>query len=270
MTHGKKRFLSLLLAGVMTMGVLAGCAKDSGGNGSGSGNTDPGNGSGEKRDSIVIATMGETPSLSPTDHNAIAGSYMNLLTYNSLFRSDMDLNPVPDLVDTYENTSDTEWLFHLRQGVKFHDGTEMTADDVVASITYAKEQPEINLYNGSVQSIEKVDDYTVKVTTPGPSAILLNDLTHHGNAIVPKKLLDEGHDFNTDPVGTGPYKLVKWTRGDSLDFEAFEDYFDEEHKPQIKNMTWKIIPEGSSRTIALEAGEVDFVVEVEPMDATTA
>ena len=106
-----------------------------------------------------------------------------------------------------------------------------------------------------------------RITTPGPSAILLNDLCHHGNAIVPKKLLDEGHDFATDPVGSGPYKFVSWKRGDSLEFEAFEDYFDKDHMPSIKHMTWKIIPEGSSRTIALEAGEVDFVVEVEAMDA---
>ena len=90
----------------------------------------------------------------------------------------MDLKPVPELVDTYENTSDTEWVFHLRQGVKFHDGSKMTADDVVASIEYAKTCPEVNLYNGSVEKIEKVDDYTVKITTPGPSAILLNDLCH--------------------------------------------------------------------------------------------
>ena len=92
---------------------------------------------------------------------------MNTLTYNTLFRGDMDLKSVPELVDTYENTSDTEWVFHLRQGVKFHDGSEMTADDVVASIEYAKTCPEVNLYNGSVEKIEKVDDYTVKITTPG-------------------------------------------------------------------------------------------------------
>ena len=94
--------------------------------------------------------------------------------------------------------------------------------------------------------------------------MVLSNLCHHGNAIVPKKLIDEGHDFNADPIGTGPYKFVKWNRGDSLEFEAFEDYF--EGAPSIKKMTWKIIPEGSSRTIALEAGEVDFVVEVEAMD----
>ena len=80
-----------------------------------------------------------------------------------------------------------------------------------------------------------------------------------------KKMIDEGNDFNENPVGTGPYKLVEWKHGDQVEFEAFEDYF--MGAPAIQHMTWKIIPEGSSRTIALEAGEVDFVVEVEAMDA---
>ena len=95
--------------------------------------------------------------------------------------------------------------------------------------------------------------------------MLLSNLCHHGNAIVPKALIDSGHDFNTEPIGTGPYKFVEWNRGDSVVFEAFEDYFD--GAPAIKNMTWKVIPEGSSRTIALEAGEIDFIVEVEAMDS---
>mgnify|MGYP000010603481 CR=1 FL=1 len=255
MTNRKTRLLSLLLASVMTLALLSGCSKDTG---SSSGN------SGKGKDSLVVATMSETPSMGPYDHNAVAGDYMNQLVYSSLFETDADLNPVPELVDTYENTSDTEWLFHLKQGVKFHDGSDLTSEDVVASITYAKTCPEINLYNGSILSVEAVDDYTVKMTTDGPSATLLYDLCHHGNSIVPKELLDNGNDFNENPIGSGPYKFVSWKRGDSIQFEAFEDFY--EGAPSIKNMTWKIIPEGSSRTIALEAGEIDMIIEVEAMD----
>ena len=258
MRKRKLRAISLLLAGIMSVGLFAGCSSDSGDNSSD--NTD----SGGTKDSIVIATSGETPSLSPTEHNAVAGSYMNLLTYNTLFRSGMDLEPEPDLVDTYENIDESTWQFKIKEGVKFHNGETMTADDVVASIQWAQGFAEVNLYNSDIVSITKVDDLTVEIKTDGPDAMVLSNLCHHGNAIVPKKLIDEGHDFNEDPVGSGPYKLVEWKRGDSLTFEAFDDYF--LGAPKIKNMTWKIIPEGSSRTIALEAGEVDFVVEVEAMD----
>ena len=256
MRNRKVRLLSLLLATVMMLGLLAGCSSNGGDKKSAT--------KGGDKDSIVIATSGETPSLSPTEHNAVAGDYMNQLTYSMLFRTDMDLKPQPHLVESYENVDESTWRFKIKEGVKFHNGDTMTADDVVASLQWAQGFAEVNLYNKNFVSISKVDDLTVEIKTDGPDAMVLSNLCHHGNAIVPKKLIDEGHDFNEDPIGTGPYKLVEWKRGDSLTFEAFEDYF--LGAPKIKNMTWKIIPEGSSRTIALEAGEVDLVVEVEAMD----
>ena len=248
------RILSLLLLCTMALGLLAGCSKSSGGSGSGSAD----------KDTITVATMAETPSLGPYDHNATAGWLVNLLTYTSLLRLDDNLNPMPDLAESYEAVSDTCWEFKLRQDVKFHDGTQMTAADVKASLEYAKTFAEVSLFNDSIESVDVVDDYTVRINTKTPDASLLFNLTQHANAIVPKALIDSGNDFNTNPIGTGPYVWKEWKRGDQLEFEAFADYYLGE--PAIKNVIWKIIPEGSSRTIALEAGEVDMVVDVESMD----
>ena len=248
------RILSLLLLCTMALGLLAGCSKSSGGSDSGSAD----------KDTITVATMAETPSLGPYDHNATAGWLVNLLTYTSLLRLDDNLNPVPDLAESYEAVSDTCWEFKLRQDVKFHDGTQMTAADVKASLEYAKTFAEVSLFNDSIESVDVVDDYTVRINTKTPDASLLFNLTQHANAIVPKALIDSGNDFNTNPIGTGPYVWKEWKRGDQLEFEAFADYYLGE--PAIKNVIWKIIPEGSSRTIALEAGEVDMVVDVESMD----
>ncbi len=271
----KLRVLSLLLVLAMAFGLFAGCSKDdqqpadgddqpSNGDDANKGDQPSSNGGG--KDSIVIATMGETPSLSPVDHNAVAGDYMNALTYATLFRSNIDtLEPEPYLVESYENISDTVWEFKMKEGVKYHNGETMTAEDVKASIEWAQDHAEVNLYNRDIMNIEVVDDLTVRMETPAADAMMLSNLGHHGNAIVPKHLIDEGHDFNAEPIGCGPYKFVNWNRGDSVEFEAFEDYF--LGAPKIKHMTWKIIPEGSSRTIALEAGEVDFIIEVEAMDA---
>lgn len=220
---------------------------------------------GDVKDSIVIATMSETPSLSPTGHNSVAGSYMNLLTYSTLFRIDMQMLPAAHLCQTYENVSDTLWRFTLRPGVKFHDGTEMTAQDVKASLEWAKGFPEVKQYTDSVKTVEVVGEYTFEITTPEPSAVLLNDLAANANAVVPKHLIDNGNDFNKNPVGSGPYRFTNWVLGDRLEFEAFEDYFG--GRPSISRMTWKIIPQGAERTSALEAGEVDFIVEVDTMDA---
>lgn len=243
------------MVGMLCLGLVAGCGKDEGSKESGN----------RGKDSLVVATASEPSTLSPVEHNASGGYYVNLLNFTCLMRLDENSEPVPDLAESYEVISDTVWEFKLRQDVKFHDGSDMTAEDVKASLEWAKGFTEVSIYNDNIQSVEVVDDYTVRITTPTPSPVLLFNLSQHGNAIVPKELIDEGHDFNTDPIGTGPYKYVSWTRGDQLEFEAFEDYY--LGAPSIKHITWKIVPEGSSRTIALEAGEVDLIIEVEAMDA---
>ena len=187
------------------------------------------------KDTLVIATANETPSMTTNLHNATAGDYMNKMTHNGLFLLDENMEVQPDLVESYETVSDTEWVFKLRQGVKFHNGAEMKAVDVKASLEQAKESQEVAQYGRSYVSIEIVDDYTIKIITDGPQASLLNDLTSHGNFILPADLIESGHDFNKEPIGTGPYKFVEWNKGESVVFEAFEDYFKGE--PAIKNVT---------------------------------
>ena len=216
------------------------------------------------KDTLIIATANETPSLTTNLHNAVAGDYINAMTHNGLFATADDLSSVPALCESYEILSDTEWLFHLRKGVKFHNGMEMTAKDVKASLDLCKESPQVSQYGKSTGTVEIVDDYTIKITTDGPQSGLLSDLCHHGNAILPAELIESGHDFNKEPIGTGPYKVVAWNKGESVELEAFEDYWG--GAPAIKHVIWKIIPEGSSRTMALEAGEVDLVIEVETTD----
>ena len=137
------------------------------------------------KDTLIIATANETPSLTTNQHNAVAGSYINSMTHNGLFGTDDDLNTIPVLCEDYEIVSDTEWIFHLKKGVKFHNGMEMTAKDVKASLDLCKESPQVSQYSKSTGVIEVVDDYTIKITTDGPQSGLLSDLGHHGNMIRP-------------------------------------------------------------------------------------
>lgn len=273
------RILCLLLAVMFVFGMVSGCAGDSSGAPAGTGDATPGadgtpgdtgdaaGTAAPKKDTLTVAVQDEPPTLGTTDHDALAAENMNRLLYNALMRIGDDLKPVPDLYKEYavENDANGEptiWTFKLHEGVKFHDGTVMTSADVVASIQAAQASASTFTYTKAIKTIEAVDGLTIKITTDGPSVTLLYDLCAHANMILPKALLDSGNDFNSNPVGTGPYKFVKWTRGDKLEFEAFEEYFDAENKASIKNLVYKIIPEASSRTIALEAGEVDLVVEV--------
>ena len=155
------RAVSLLLAGVMSLGLFAGCSKDSG-------KKDPGKGDGGKKDSIVIATMGETPSLSPTEHNAVAGSYMNLLTYNTLFRSGMDLEPEPDLVDTYENIRSGSRRSGLHRGSGIHGCRSSEGKQRYHSSSVQRHQPQLvdqpltlRAYDSGLQGVEVSDSGTL-------------------------------------------------------------------------------------------------------------
>ena len=218
-------------------------------------------------DCLVLAMASEPTTLNPYDHAAVTSGYMNQLTYNKLFRLDVDtLEPVPELCESYENIDELTWRFKVKEGVKFHDGTELTAEDVKASLEYARTFTASDKYTKFWNTVEVIDNYTVEIKTHTPYALILNDLAQSGNTILPKKLIDEGNDFGLNPIGTGPYKYVEWVLGDKITFTKNEDYFDQAHQPRISELVWRVIPEGTSRTIALEAGEVDMIIDVDTND----
>ncbi|WP_250229585.1 ABC transporter substrate-binding protein [Anaeropeptidivorans aminofermentans] len=283
MKKSKINIFALALAGALVVGSLAGCGSkaaetpaesqkpaESGAPAAESSKPEESKtpAAAPAKDSIIIATENETPSLTVEGHNAVAGDYMNRLTHNGLMKTGMDLEPELDLAESIEADANDPLIWHvkLREGVKFHDGTEMKAEDVKASLDQARVAPQVAQYTKTVTEVTIVDDYNIDLHTATPSATLLSDLTHHGNYIYPKALIDSGNDFNANPIGTGPYKFKEWVFGDKLVFEAFDEYFNQDEKAAIKNMTWQVIPEGSSRSIALETGDADFVVEVATTD----
>jgi len=212
---------------------------------------------------LVIATQNEPPSVAPGRHVALAGGFMNALTHNGLFKMNYsDLEPIFDLITGWTAVSDTVFEFTLREGVTFHNGEEMTAYDVVASMFYLRTYPEARAQHGSIVYSYVVDRYIFRLDTGTPNAALFVDLTNQANFILPQSLIDAGHDFTADPVGSGPFVFDEWRTGDMLNFTRFDNYFDTDRAAQLEYVTWRIIPEGSSRTIALETGEVDYIVEV--------
>ena len=273
-----RNVLALTLAVVLTAGALSACggktssAPESAGTtaAGGSESVAPAAGGESARDTLRVALTSEPPNLSTCDHDSLISVGMNMLTFNGLVRIDnASLKPELDLASDYKVENDVDWIFTLKQGVKFHNGDDFTAADVVATLEYAKSLPATTTYTSNMKSIEAVDDFTVKITTNEPYAGLLYDLGYHFNWILPKGLIESGNDFNENPIGTGPYKLVEWVSGDHLTFEAFDDYFDAERKAKIKNLEFTIIPEGVTRALALETGEVDFVWETNGADAAS-
>jgi len=212
---------------------------------------------------LTIGIQLEAGTIAPARHTSMTSGHKNHLTHNGLFRASYaDLEPIPDLVSEWRIISDTLFEFTLHEGIFFHNGDEMTAYDVVASLEYVRTHPYARAIHASIADWEVVDRYTFIIDTGEPNAQLLNDLTHQANFIMPRSLIDAGHDFTALPIGSGPFVFEEWRFGDSLSFSRFDKYFDSERFPHMEYITWRIIPEGSSRTIALETGEIDYIVEV--------
>lgn len=186
--------------------------------------------------------------------------------FNGLVRfAPGSVNPAsiePDLATKWEFSPDkTVWTFHLRHGVKWHgDYGEFSADDVVFSLNKAAD-PKRSAFSGdfaAVKSVEKIDQYTVKITLKHAMPSLLGLLTNYsGGFIVSKKAVEAmGDKYNSHPIGTGPFEFASVTPNQSLELVANEGYF--RGAPKIKKISYRFLPSGASRDLAFRSGELDL------------
>ncbi|MDR1177557.1 MAG: ABC transporter substrate-binding protein [Spirochaetaceae bacterium] len=172
---------------------------------------------------------------------------------------------VPQIAESWEQLSPTSYRFRIRQGIKFHDGTALTAEDVKYSLDRAVASSMISYLMDFISETIIEDPYTVVVNTHAPYAPALRNLSVPFAAIVPKAYTESSLDILArHPIGSGPYKFVSWTQSDSARLEAFEDYYD--GAPRTKYLVMKVIPEASQRTIALETGEIDLSYDLPTND----
>ena len=205
-------------------------------------------------------------SLDPHFHNETPTNSVNYNIFDGLVNFDKDLNPYPVLAESWKVVDDVTWQFNLRKGVKFHNGNVFNADDVVWSFNRAKTS-EKSGFKGSISAIEKVekvDDFTVNIITKGPFPILLRKLSYLRimDKEYSEKLTDE--ELGLKPVGTGPYKLVRWQRGQIIDLEANDSYF--LGKPAIDKV--EILPQtnDSTRVASILSHAVDLIDRVPVRD----
>lgn len=183
---------------------------------------------------------------------------MQELLFNGLVRLDPQVAPQPDLALSWEFTSPTTLVMDLRPEVVFHDGQPFTAEDVVYTYTTLLdpdfEAPRSALYT-PISSVEAVDELTVRFTLSQPYAPLLQ---YFDLGIVPHEAAAElGEEFGNNPVGTGPFQLEDWAKGEQINLVASDQYF--RGRPNIDGLSIRIIPDNTVRLLALESGDLDFI-----------
>ncbi len=182
----------------------------------------------------------------------------------SLFRWNADLTTSPGLATKFEQLDDLTWVYTIRQGVHFHDGSLMSADDVVASLQRHQSEEVGSFWASSfdrVASIEKTGDYEVTITTTTPDYGLNSALVGAPGVIESAKTLAEaGTDYGNSSTGvncTGPFMFDNWAPGESISLKRFDNYWDPEAKAKAKEMSFQILPDATARTNALQTGEID-------------
>lgn len=216
-------------------------------------------------ESIVVALPGDIPGLDPSKDTSPIGFNYRLNVFDALTELQRDGQMNPRLAESWTFSPDLkEWTFKLRKGVKFHDGSPFSADDVVFTINRIKADATtpVRTFIRLVDKVEKVDDHTVKFSLIQPYGIFHRQISYVNlmSKTYFEKVGDQG--YATKPVGTGPYKLVRWAKDDRMELEANAGYW--RGAPAIKKATYRPIPAESSRSAALLSGEVDVVPALPP------
>jgi len=191
------------------------------------------------------------------------------MIYDCLFNWGPDgyKNMVPQLATSYETKDNKVWIIHLRKGVKFHNGREMTAEDVKTNLDWRLNLPKgwrpikYKEFIKYFQSVDVVDKYTVKITLGQPFSPLMRMLAYALRGIVPPEEVEKwGQKFSAHPSGTGPFKMVEIDPKVKIVLERFDDYWGP--RPYVDRIEYHMIRSQDARLIALEKGEIDMTQEL--------
>ena len=213
---------------------------------------------------ITVAARVGPNSLHPLKANDEGTARVGQLIYDSLMDTGDDLRAHPRLAERVETPNPTTFVVYLRHGVKFHDGHELTARDVVYTFSKFLDPAFVSPFKGAftlMAGVRAVDDYTVEFSlkSPFPSFPVTN--------LVPVPIIPDGADEATlakSPNGTGPYRLVRYAADDKVELTAFTGYWN--GPPRNAGVVLKVIPDDTMRGLELRKGSADLVVNDVPPD----
>ncbi|WP_122644163.1 ABC transporter substrate-binding protein [Luxibacter massiliensis] len=266
----KKKLLCMLLSAAMAVTMLAGCGGGSDSKGSGG---ESSSGASEASDTLIFAQGADPRSLDPAFADDGESTKINTNIYEGLVQyAEKTTEIEPCLAESWDVSEDgLTYTFHLREGVKFHDGTDFNAEAVKANFerqlpgVATEDMPYAAFVFGAVKDVVADDEYTVTIhLTEQQTPFLANLAMIQGAPIVSPKALEENdNNVTKNPCGTGPYKFVSWDTEQSVVLVRNDEYWGE--PANIKNVIFKIIKDNSARVIALNNGEADII---DGIDAT--
>ena len=251
------RLSTLLLVGILTL-VVAGCG---------------GGKAGDDKKTLIYATASDAVKLDPQMMTDVPSYNMtNHKIYETLVDLDKDGKFKPYLATEWKNIDPVTWEFKLQKNVKFHDGTPMNAAAVKKTFERLMDPKEKKAQQQMLQAVKEIkviDDTTLQIITKEPSPTLLQSLTHNSTAIISPKSIDDHKNKSLDqnPVGTGPYKLEKWTKGESMTLALFPEYWGK--KPTVEILVFKVVPEDATRMGMLKSGEAHIADKLPFNDVDT-
>lgn len=242
-----------------------------------SGDKKPANSEPPKKEKVLIYARGaDATSLDPAlVEDGESAKVMNNIFDNLIKYKVGGTDVEPGLAETWDHDKDGKvWTFKLRKNVKFHDGSPLTADDVVFSFTRqmppndTKDMPYASFtFDPEVwEKVEKIDDSTVKITLKSPYAPFERNLAMGLAApIISKKAYEKDpKGFGQKPIGTGPFKFEKWEKDIQIVLKANDEYWG--GRPQVDKVIFKVVKEGSNRINELITGQVDMIDGIPPAE----
>lgn len=217
----------------------------------------------EAKDTLIVADQYDATTMDPIGHNDMPSARACSAIYDTLIFLNDDGKITPGLAVSWKVLSGTEYQINLRKGVKFHNGEVMKASDVRYSIMRATTDKGANIrtYSQNVKDVKVVDDHTVIIVLKTPDYSFFSSLSHTWGSIVNEKAVKAGGDnYGVKPIGTGPFKLVSWQKGNKYMLERFDDFWGA--KAKVKRVEVRSVPEPTSRTIEIESGGVDVAFPI--------
>jgi peptide/nickel transport system substrate-binding protein len=217
---------------------------------------------------LVVALQGDIVAIDPAfSYDFTSSAVVNQVTEGLLkFNNGETLEP--NLAERWENPDPLTYIYYIRQGVTFQDGSPMTVDDVIFSMERTR-NPDTGSYVGwmfsNVDTIEKVDDATLKVTLTQPDALWQYVPATTGGHVISKAHYEANQANYGKPeagaLGTGPYKFVSWSTGSEVVVEKYDGYWNKANGgPYLDRVIYKILPEATTRVAGLQTGEIDLVI----------